>query len=760
MSVGDLLHRSSRCLGISATAINWHSGWTIGVLAALALLAVFIFRRALTAFYTLRASAFTPTLSRYLSGWVKSRDYSDDEFMRADGASERWVQLRKQAINRLADIFASQCAKSIAWGNEVREGFSDLRFTDANRVPFPFMRMMREKFSLCSVVTASKGPHLRDLDGNWTIDVSGSYGLNVAGFDRYKEWAEKGWERVKDLGPALGPLHPIVADNIARLRSISGLDEVSFHMSGTEAVMSAVRMVRFNTRRKLIVCFSGAYHGWWDGVQPGLGSERTIDDCLTLKDMSPASLDILRRRAHEIAGVLINPVQSFHPNLPPPSDTVLLTSGVRKTQDSTSSYAQWLQQLREVCTSEGIPLIFDEVFTGFRLAPRGAQEYFGVQADLVVYGKTVAGGMPIGLVCGKKELMRRFDPRHPMRIAYVVGTFSAHPLVMGAMNEFLKWVVTPQAAELYQTANSRCEAWARTTNQALVERDLPIRVVHLTTVWTVLFKRPSRYNWLLQYYLRAEGVTLSWVGTGRCLTSLDFSEDDYRELETKLVSAAQRMKADAWWLNEEQQPGMEKAMKQRLIREMAGSLVQVPQPVKAFYSEIMQRKHDDHLASHSNLINQFFHLLSSSVFIFCYAFIFFDLTEAMVIGLAALFVRQFGHAILEPPCHDKEQALLGFNTRDKSLLVAGYFLLPILHLIKAGSVSLPTLASIIPPVAHEWFYLTAAVVLAHVIFLVWKFDFRTSMVWFIKLITDPFTDLPAYYDCVSKLLAQSHAQKA
>ena len=156
------------------------------------------------------------------------------------------------------------------------------------------------------------------------------------------------------------------------------MDEVSFHMSGTEAVMAAVRMARFNTRRKLIVCFSGAYHGWWDGVQPGLGSERSIDDCLTLKDLHPASLDVIRWRAKEIAGVLVNPVQSFHPNSPPPSDAILLTSEVRKTQDSTSAYAQWLHQLREVCSACGIPLIFDEVYTGFRLAPGGAQEYFGV----------------------------------------------------------------------------------------------------------------------------------------------------------------------------------------------------------------------------------------------------------------------------------------------------------------------------------------------------------------------------------------------
>src|SRR5262249_42533642 len=145
-------------------------------------------------------------------------------------------------------------------------------------------------------------------------------------------------------------LHPVVSENIALLRSISTLDDVSFHMSGTEAVMAAVRLARFNTGRKLIVCFSGAYHGWWDGVQPGLGSGRRLDDCLTLKDLNPASLAAIRRRAREIAGVLVNPMQSFHPNAPPPSDAVLLTSGVRKTEDTPSRYAEWLRQLRSVCT--------------------------------------------------------------------------------------------------------------------------------------------------------------------------------------------------------------------------------------------------------------------------------------------------------------------------------------------------------------------------------------------------------------------------
>jgi glutamate-1-semialdehyde 2,1-aminomutase len=741
---------------------EWFGSSTAGLVAGALLLlglAALLGRRVIATVLTLRASALTPRMSRLLSLWLRPIDHSPEEFLRADGADEPWAEIRRQAISRLAGFFQTHYAKSIAWGNGVRQSFSDLRFTDANRVPFPFAQFMREHFSVCSVVTASTGPQLRDLDGHWTLDVSGSYGLNVAGFDRYKEWMQRGLDQVKELGPVLGPLHPIVADNIQILKSISKLDEVSFHMSGTEAVMAAIRLARFNTRRKLIVCFSGAYHGWWDGVQPGLGSERSIDDCLTLKELNPASLEVLRWRAHEIAAVVVNPVQSFHPNSPPPSDAILLTSGVRNATDSTTAYREWLGSLRTVCSNHEIPLIFDEVFSGFRLAPGGAQEYLGVQADMVVYGKTVAGGMPIGVVCGRKELMRRFDPDHPMRIAYVIGTFSAHPVVMGAMNEFLNWLVQPSTAMEYATANQRCAAWARETNQLLLDSSLPVRVMQLATIWTVLFKEPGRYNWLLQYYLRAEGITLSWVGTGRCMTSLDFTEDDYRSLQSKLVNAVRQMKSDAWWLNEQQQPQRDKLMRTHLFRELAGSIVRVPKPLTNFYAEIMHRKHDDHLASHSNLVNQVLHLLSSSTFILCYVLIFFDLTRAVCLGLVALFVRQFGHAVLEPPCHDKEQLLLGFNTRDKTIIVAGYALIFAAVLMKVRARSLEAVIGAAPTLAHWWFFMTVAVVLGHVAFLGWRHNLRNSLIWLVKLVTDPFTDIAAYYGSPYRIVANPQGQK-
>jgi glutamate-1-semialdehyde 2,1-aminomutase len=153
---------------------------------------------------------------------------------------------------------------------------------------------------------------------------------------------------------------------------------------------------------------------------------------------------------------------------------------------------------------------------------------------------------------------------------------------MGTMNEFLRWVVQPAVAQLYEEANQRCTQWVHATNHQLVALALPLRVVHLATVWTVLFKEPSRYNWLLQYYLRAEGVTLSWVGTGRCLSSLDFTAEDYRELQIKLLNAAQKMKSDGWWLSEQEHPGRDKSVRMCLMREIAGSLVQVPKPLQSF----------------------------------------------------------------------------------------------------------------------------------------------------------------------------------
>jgi len=185
-------------------------------------------------------------------------------------------------------------------------------------------------------------------------------------------------------------------------------------------------------------------------------------------------------------------------------------------------------------------------------------------------------------------------------------------------------------------------------------------------------------------------------------------------------------------------------MRAGLVKEMVGSLVQVPEPVQRFHAEVMRRKRDDHHASHSNTVNQLLHIISSSAFIGCYALAFWDLTAAMWIGLGALFLRQIGHAVLEPPCHDKEALLLGFNTRNKTMILAAYLLIPVVHLVQADAWSGATLAAIVPAVAREWFVWTLVVVGGRVVYLVLTLDLRLAMVWFVKLLTDPLTDIAAY----------------
>jgi glutamate-1-semialdehyde 2,1-aminomutase len=362
----------------------------------------------------------------------------------------------------------------------------------------------------------------------------------------------------------LGAYHPVVASNVSRLRAISGQDEVSFHMSGTEAVMQAVRLARYHTRRSHLVRFCGAYHGWWGDVQPGVGNPSPAHETYTLEEMDEDTLRVLRTR-RDIACVLVNPLQALHPNAGAPSDATLVDSG-RAARYDRAAYTAWLEKLRAVCTERGIVLIFDEVFVGFRLARGGAQEYFGVKADLVTYGKTLGGGLPVGALCGRKDLMRRFRDDRPSDICFARGTFNSHPYVMASMHEFLERIERANIAELYATADRVWNLRATALNERLARADLPVRVANLSSIWTVTYARPSRYNWMLQYYLRVEGLALSWVGTGRFIFSLNYSDADFAAVADKVMAAARAMERDGFWWSDAALTN--KAIKRRIVKEM------------------------------------------------------------------------------------------------------------------------------------------------------------------------------------------------
>jgi glutamate-1-semialdehyde 2,1-aminomutase len=505
-------------------------------------------------------------MARRFAAWVPFYEYDETQFFRADAAPEPIAAARRAGFMQLSALYADRFQKTAAQTAQIVPAVSDLDFTSRYRVPFQFSRLVRQHFKAGSFLQSSAGVSVTDLDGNRLYDLTGSYGVNVFGYDLYKECIERGSERVRDLGPVLGAYHPVVAYNVKRLLEISGLEEISFHMSGTEAVMQAVRLARYHTGRSHLVRFCGSYHGWWGDVQPGVGNPQPAHETYTLNDMDAAALKVLRTR-RDIACVLVNPLQALHPNAAAPGDSTLLDSG-RRAHFDRDTYAAWLKQLREVCTQRGIALIFDEVFVGFRLAAGGAQEYFGVHADMVTYGKTVAGGLPVGVLCGTHHFMRRFREDRPADVCFARGTFNSHPYVMGAMYEFLQRLDAEPLRSLYRDLDATWNTRAAALNERLKSAALPVRVANLSSIWTIYYEGASRYNWMFQYYLRAAGLALSWVGTGRLIFSLNYSDADYAAVADALLAAAQQMQRDGWWWSDGHLKLTNKSIRRRVLKEI------------------------------------------------------------------------------------------------------------------------------------------------------------------------------------------------
>jgi len=374
----------------------------------------------------------------------------------------------------------------------------------------------------------SLGSKVWDVDGNEYVDVTMGFGVHL--FGHSPGFVMRAMEEQMKESIGLGPQMQITGQAAQLFSELANVDRVNFCNSGTEAVMGAMRVARTVTRRNKIALFSGAYHGWADanlirgvpspdGTMRGMPSApgvspKSIEDMMILEYDNQQSFDIINKHADEIAAVLVEPVQSRRPDLQPRA---------------------FLQELRRVTERNGTLLIFDEMITGFRSHPGGAQAWFGVQADLATYGKVIGGGLPIGAIGGRATYMDTFDGGmwnygdNSVPVAektLFAGAFFKHPLTMAMAHAVLQHL-KEGGPQLQQRLNERTTRMVETLNSYFERNEVPGRVVHFASLFRFVFPRELKYSELFFYHLGEKGI-LTWEGGNLYLSTAHTDEDVQR----------------------------------------------------------------------------------------------------------------------------------------------------------------------------------------------------------------------------------------
>ncbi|MFD2570937.1 amino acid adenylation domain-containing protein [Spirosoma soli] len=404
-------------------------------------------------------------------------------------------------LKQLTQRYNLKTSRSKAYAQEHRSHMADPRVVSG-------FRPLTKEIVYPLVVNQSKGSRLWDIDGNEYIDALNGFGSNMFGYQpnlvkqALHDQIEKGYE--------VGPQHELAGEVSQLICELTGADRAALCNTGSEAVLGTMRIARTVTGRSLIVAFSGSYHGIVDEVlvrgtkklksfpaSPGIMPE-SVQNMLILDYGTDESLRIIRERAHELAAVLVEPVQSRRPEFVP---------------------IDFLKQVRAITAESGTALIFDEVITGFRMHPGGAQALFGIKADLGSYGKVVGAGLPIGVIAGKREFMDALDGGFwqygdssvpEVGVTYFAGTFVRHPLALAAAKVSLQYM--KQMGPALQQELTRKTKWlADALNAALTQRQLPMFAAQFGSLWKIKFKEEIPYGELLFTLMRDKGIHI-WDG--------------------------------------------------------------------------------------------------------------------------------------------------------------------------------------------------------------------------------------------------------
>ena len=442
---------------------------------------------------------------------------------------------QRARLDGLIARYTARTARSKAYTTEHRSHMADPRVVNG-------FRPLTKELTYQLVIERSRGSRLWDIDGNEYVDVLNGFGMNLFGWqpDFLRETLH---ERI-DLGYEIGPQHVLAGETAKLFAEVTGAERVAFCNTGSEAVMGCMRIARTVTGRSTIAIFTGAYHGIFDEVivrgtkklrsvpaAPGI-MPSTAQNVLVLDYGTEESLRILRERAHELAAILVEPVQSRRPDFRP---------------------VEFLRDLRTLCDDSGALLVFDEVVTGFRAHPAGVQGLFGIQADLASYGKVVGGGFSIGVIAGRRPYMDALDGGHwqygddsvpTVGVTYFAGTFVRHPLALAATKATLAHLQA-HGPELQAALTARTSGMVERVNAAMAELGAPFKLVTFASWWRNVFTEDLPYNDLIYTMLRDRGIHI--LDNFPCFLTTSHSDADIDRIVEAYRAAAAEMIASGFF---------------------------------------------------------------------------------------------------------------------------------------------------------------------------------------------------------------------
>jgi amino acid adenylation domain-containing protein len=389
-----------------------------------------------------------------------------------------------------------------------------------NRASLNF-RMGTKELLYPIVGERSRGSRMWDVDGNEYVDFTMGFGVHF--FGHQPPFVMQAVEEQLRRGVQLGPQSDLAGPAAVLIGELTGMERAAFCNTGSEAVMTAVRVARAVTGRYRIVIFEGSYHGCFDGVLARRGGEGRplpvapgtppgmIEDVMVLPYGTAEALEALRAHAADLAAVLVEPVQSRDPEHQPRA---------------------FLHELRSLTRRSGAALVFDEMISGFRLGVTGAQGWYGVQADLATYGKVVGGGFPIGVVAGSRGWMDAIDggawsygdDSYPAAAqTFFAGTFCKHPVAMAAACAVLRHL-REQGPALYEALHARAGRLVAALRAVLAEERVPMRIVHCGSIFHFRPEPRFRYADLLFHHLLLRGMYI-WEGRACYLSTAHTDED-------------------------------------------------------------------------------------------------------------------------------------------------------------------------------------------------------------------------------------------